>query len=50
MRNSDLSVDCVYDSLSAHGFLFRILYAPAQALLFGLSFQGMILDICGISV
>ena len=25
-----------------HGFLFGILYAPAQALLFGLSFQGMI--------
>lgn len=27
---------------AAHGFLFGTLYAPAQALLFGLSFQGMI--------
>lgn len=27
---------------SVHGFLFGILYAPAQALLFGLSFEGMI--------
>lgn len=27
---------------SAHGFLFGTLYAPAQAILFGLSFQGMI--------
>lgn len=27
---------------SAHGFLFGTLYAPAQALLFGLDFQGMI--------
>lgn len=27
---------------SAHGFLFGTLYAPAQALLFGLSFEGMI--------
>lgn len=27
---------------SAHGFLFGTLYAPAQALLFGLSFKGMI--------
>ena len=27
---------------SAHGFLFGVLYAPAQALLFGLSFNGMI--------
>lgn len=27
---------------SAHGFLFGALYAPAQALLYGLSFQGMI--------
>ena len=27
---------------SAHGFLFGTLYAPAQALLYGLSFQGMI--------
>lgn len=25
-----------------HGFLFGILYAPVQAILFGLSFQGMI--------
>lgn len=25
-----------------HGFLFGILYAPAQALMYGLSFQGMI--------
>ena len=25
-----------------HGFLFGTLYAPAQALLFGLSFDGMI--------
>ena len=27
---------------SLHGFLYGILYAPAQAILFGLSFQGMI--------
>lgn len=27
---------------AAHGFLFGTLYAPAQALLFGMSFQGMI--------
>ena len=27
---------------AAHGFLYGTLYAPAQALLFGLSFQGMI--------
>lgn len=27
---------------AAHGFLFGTLYAPAQAILFGLSFQGMI--------
>ncbi len=27
---------------SAHGFLFGTLYAPAQALLFGLNFEGMI--------
>lgn len=27
---------------ACHGFLFGTLYAPAQALLFGLSFQGMI--------
>jgi len=27
---------------AAHGFLFGVLYAPAQALLFGLSFQGML--------
>lgn len=27
---------------SAHGFLFGTLYAPAQALLYGLSFQGML--------
>ena len=27
---------------SLHGFLFGTLYAPAQAILFGLSFQGMI--------
>lgn len=27
---------------SLHGFLFGTLYAPAQALLYGLSFQGMI--------
>lgn len=27
---------------AAHGFLFGILYAPAQALLYGMSFQGMI--------
>ncbi|MBD5490713.1 MAG: hypothetical protein HDR16_00880 [Lachnospiraceae bacterium] len=27
---------------AAHGFLFGTLYAPVQALLFGLSFQGMI--------
>lgn len=26
---------------AAHGFLFGTLYAPAQAILFGLSFQGM---------
>lgn len=27
---------------TAHGFLFGVLYAPVQALLFGLSFEGMI--------
>ena len=27
---------------AAHGFLFGTLYAPAQALLFGLDFRGMI--------
>ena len=33
----------VYMSVcAAHGFLFGILYAPAQALLYGLSFKGMI--------
>ena len=33
----------VYMSVcAAHGFLFGTLYAPAQALLFGLSFNGMI--------
>lgn len=33
----------VYMALcAAHGFLFGTLYAPAQALLYGLSFRGMI--------
>ena len=33
----------VYMVVSAlHGFLFGTLYAPAQAILFGLSFKGMI--------
>lgn len=33
----------VYMSVcAAHGFLFGTLYAPAQAILFGLSFKGMI--------
>ena len=27
---------------SLHGFLFGILYAPAQAIMFGLDFKGMI--------
>lgn len=27
---------------AAHGFLFGVLYAPAQAIMFGLSFKGMI--------
>lgn len=27
---------------AAHGFLFGVIYAPAQALLFGLSFKGML--------
>ena len=27
---------------SAHGFLFGVLYAPAQALMFGLNFDGMV--------
>lgn len=27
---------------AAHGFLFGTLYAPAQAILFGLSFEGMV--------
>ena len=27
---------------AAHGFLYGVLYAPAQAILFGLSFKGMI--------
>jgi hypothetical protein len=26
---------------AAHGFLYGVLYAPMQALLFGLSFEGM---------
>ncbi len=33
----------IYTVLCAlHGFLFGILYAPAQALIFGLSFKGML--------
>lgn len=33
----------VYMSVcSAHGFLFGTLYAPAQAIMYGLSFEGMI--------
>lgn len=33
----------VYSAVCAlHGFLYGILYAPAQALLFGLSFEGML--------
>ena len=33
----------VYMTVCAvHGFLFGMLYAPAQAILFGMSFQGMI--------
>lgn len=33
----------VYMSVNAcHGFLFGVLYAPAQALIFGLSFKGML--------
>ncbi len=33
----------VYMTVCAlHGFLYGVLYAPAQALLFGLSFEGMI--------
>ena len=33
----------VYMSIcAAHGFLYGTLYAPAQALLYGMSFQGMI--------
>lgn len=33
----------VYTALcSAHGFAFGILYAPAQALMFGMSFEGML--------
>ena len=27
---------------AAHGFLFGTLYAPAQAILFGLNFKGMV--------
>ena len=27
---------------SAHGFLYGTLYAPAQAIMFGLNFEGMI--------
>jgi hypothetical protein len=27
---------------AAHGFLYGTLYAPAQALLYGLSFKGMV--------
>ena len=27
---------------AAHGFLFGTLYAPAQAILFGLNFEGMV--------
>ena len=27
---------------AAHGFLFGTLYAPAQAILFGLDFKGMV--------
>ena len=37
------SAPIVYMSLcSAHGFLFGTLYAPTQALLFGLTFKGMV--------
>ena len=37
----------VYMSVcAAHGFLFGTLYAPAQAILYGLSFKGMIAWIC----
>ena len=33
----------VYMMINAcHGFLFGVIYAPAQAILFGLSFKGMI--------
>ena len=33
----------VYAAVCAiHGFLYGILYAPAQALLFGLNFEGML--------
>ena len=33
----------VYAIVSAcHGFLYGVLYAPAQALLFGMSFEGML--------
>ncbi len=33
----------IYPAVSAlHGFLFGVLYAPAQALLFGLDFQGLL--------
>ena len=33
----------VYSAICAlHGFLYGILYAPAQALLFGLNFEGML--------
>ena len=41
--SSDKQQPIVYMVVNAcHGFLFGTLYAPAQAILFGLSFKGMI--------
>ena len=42
-KNSEEDTANVYMIVNAcHGFLFGTLYAPAQAILFGLSFKGMI--------
>jgi len=43
-RNTPLKIQSVIFALvcAAHGFLYGTLYAPAQALLFGLDFRGML--------
>ena len=43
-KNMPIKVRCVVYPLvcALHGFLYGILYAPAQALMFGLDFSGML--------